>query len=67
MTLFVQRVRQRRKELGYTQQEVAERILVDRTTYNKYEAGKVSPSLESLCLLADMLACSTDWLLGRTA
>ena len=65
MILFAQRLRSRRKAMGFTQLWMAEQLSVDRTTYNKYEAGNVSPSFESLCRIADLLECSTDWLLGR--
>ncbi len=65
MKLFAHQLRKRRKALGYTQLWMAEQLMIDRTTYNKYEAGTVSPSFESLCKIADLLECSTDWLLGR--
>ncbi|MBE6806944.1 MAG: helix-turn-helix transcriptional regulator [Ruminococcaceae bacterium] len=65
MLVFAQRLRKRRKALQFTQLQMAERLMVDRTTYNKYETGKVSPSYETLCCIADILSCSIDWLLGR--
>ena len=65
MILFAQRLRSRRKEMRFTQLEMAEKLNVDRTTYCKYESGQVSPSFESLCRIADVLHCSLDWLFGR--
>ncbi len=47
----------RRLEKGMTQQEVADRIHIDRSTYSKYESGKVDPSLDKcifLCIVLDM-------------
>ena len=65
MKIFAQRLRSRRLEMGYTQQEMADHLMVDRTTYSRYENSSVSPSMESLCLIADRLMCSLDWLFGR--
>ena len=59
------RLRQQRKEKGYTQQQMAEQLMVHRTTYTKYELDVVEPSLTILCRIADVLACTTDALLGR--
>ena len=58
-------LRQWRKRLGYTQQEMADFLMVHRTTYTKYELGVVDPPLEVLCRMADLLGCTTDALLGR--
>ena len=58
-------LRQWRKRLGYTQQEMAAFLSVHRTTYTKYELGVVEPPLEVLCRMADLLGCTTDALLGR--
>ena len=41
MALFGARLRQLRQQNGLTQLTVAERLCVDRTTYNKYEAGRL--------------------------
>ena len=49
-----------------TQQEVANILGVDRTTYVKYETGKSEPTFETLVRLADYFGVSTDYLLGRT-
>ena len=65
MMIFAKRLRERRTALRLTQLQMAEMLTVDRTTYNKYEAGTVSPSYDTLCRIADGLRCSTDWLLGR--
>ena len=55
----------RRKALGWTQDAMAARLSVHRTTYAKYETGTVDPPLDTLCRLADALGCTTDALLGR--
>lgn len=65
MALFGQRLRALRKQQGLTQLAVAERLRVDRTTYNKYEAGRVSPDHQGLLSLAEMFGVTVDYLLGH--
>ena len=48
-----------------TQQEIANILGVDRTTYVKYETGKSEPTFETLVRLADYFGVSTDYLLGN--
>ena len=60
-----QELRKKRKEKGWTQAELANKALVHRTTYVKYERGVTEPSLEVLCRLADILNTTIDALLGR--
>ena len=64
MEILGKRLAMRRKEMGLTQEKVATRVKIDRTTYTKYEKGRVDPSLEILCSLAQVLDCSVGWLLG---
>lgn len=64
MLVLANYLRQWRKKLRYTQQEMADFLMVHRTTYTKYELGIVDPPLEVLCRMADLLGCTTDALLG---
>ena len=43
-----------RKLTGLTQQQVAERLNLNRTTYTKYETGASEPSIEVLKQLAEI-------------
>lgn len=54
-----------RKQAGFTQEQLAERVGVSRGAKARYEAGEIEPSLKTLVLLADTLRVSTDDLLGR--
>lgn len=54
-----------RKNLHLTQQELANKLGIKRTTYCSYENGKSMPSAENLIKLADFFNISTDSLLGR--
>ena len=65
MDVLGERLREQRVKQGRTQQWMADCLMVDRTTYTKYERGQVDPSLGNLCRLAEILDCSVDWLLGR--
>ena len=62
-TDFGRRLREARLAKRLTQQQVADRILVDRTTYTKYEARAVEPSLRIAYELAHLLGTTLDDLL----
>jgi transcriptional regulator with XRE-family HTH domain len=54
---FRQNVRKRRQELRLTQQQVAERLGVTGAYISEVEAGKRTPSLETVERLATALDC----------
>lgn len=58
-----ERIRQLRKEAGWSQAELAERIGADAGRVNKYEAGRMAPAAETLARLAEVLNVSIDYLL----
>ena len=60
---FGMRLRQARVAAGMTQAKVAAHVLVDRTTYTKYELGSVEPSLQTAYDLAVLLGTTLDDLL----
>lgn len=64
-TVFSTRLRQLRKQAGMTQQEVADRLRIHRTTYTKYERGSVTPDQQGLVQLAVLFEVSVDYLLGN--
>ena len=63
-----EKIRECRRECGYTQQMVATALNVDRTTYTCYESGKTEPSVDSLAQMSkifgiplnELLACYED-------
>ena len=55
-----------RKQKGYNQEELAERIGVSRQAVSKWETGDAQPALSQLIALADALGISLDVLCGRT-
>ena len=52
-----------RKLAGFTQQQVAEMLNLNRTTYTKYETGASEPSIEILKALAVILEVDVSLLL----
>lgn len=63
---FANRLREERERLGLMQKEMAQKLEIPPNTYNGYETGKRSPSLEVARHIADTLEISVDYLLGRT-
>ncbi len=52
---FGTNVKNRRKELGLTQEELAEKSELDRTTIGKIEGGQGNVRLENIAALAEAL------------
>jgi transcriptional regulator with XRE-family HTH domain len=62
---FCERLRSLREETGLSQRQLADKLGVERTRYNKWENG-YEPSYEVLVKIADYFCVSIDYLLGRT-
>ncbi len=54
-----------RAKYRFTQREIADRLNVSASVVAGYEQGNRTPSTETLCRLADVYQCTTDYLLGR--
>ena len=54
-----------RKNAKLTQNEVADRLDIKRTTYASYENTTNEPNIETLKKLADFYGVSLDYLCGR--
>lgn len=57
LTLLGQRVRNRRKHLGLTQEELADRAKIDRSYIGGVERGERNVTFSVLCRICDALAC----------
>lgn len=66
MLQFGQRLKLARTAKHLSQQALADIIDKSLNTVGLYERGLRQPSLETLCLLADTLEVSCDYLLART-
>lgn len=60
------RLRILRKEIQYSQEDIAGRLGVSPATYAKWEGGKNQPNIENLRKLADLFGVSADYLIGRS-
>ena len=59
-----QRIKQRREELGISQEELAARIGLTQTQVSRYELGDSDPKASALAAIARALMVTTDWLVG---
>lgn len=63
--LFHEKLIQRRKERGMTQEDLADRLSVSRQTVSKWENGECMPDADKFIRLSDILEISLDELAGR--
>lgn len=67
MVTIGERIRELRKANKWTQQELAEKLGLDRTTISKWERqGGSEPDNLTITKLADIFDVSTDYLLGKS-
>lgn len=53
-----------RTACGFTQQQIADILGIDRSSYAYYETGKTTPSAENLRRLAALFGVDIEWFLG---
>lgn len=63
--MFNVRLRELRIKRGFTQQKTADALGLALRSYQCYETGSRSPSLDMLVKIGDVLNVSIDYLLGR--
>ena len=63
---FRTRLQKHRKELGLTQNELADILNVSAQSVSYWECGKGVPDIENLCRIADVLSVSLDDLLQKS-
>ena len=61
---FAARMKELRKQKGWTQKELANKVGVSYQLINKYEGALHSPPLDRLILLAEALETSIDYLVA---
>ena len=57
------KIAQKRKDLGMTQIEFADKLNVTRQTVSRWEAGTVMPDIDKIADIAGILGVSCDYLL----
>ena len=60
------KISRKRKDIGMTQTDFAERLCVTRQTVSRWEAGTVMPDIDKIADIASILGVSCDYLLCRT-
>lgn len=61
-----ERIRNLREDNDLTQQQMADRLFINRRTYSSYEKGVRGIPVEILGNIADIFGTSVDYLMGRT-
>lgn len=59
-----QRIAQKRKELGVSQEALGEKLSVSRQSIYKWESDSALPEIEKLIVLSRLFGVSVGWLLG---
>ena len=63
--MFNKGLRSMRRKRGFTQQQLADALNLALRSYQGYEGGTRSPSLDTLVNIANILDVSIDYLLCR--
>lgn len=64
--MIYERIRNLREDSDLTQQQIADKLFVNRRTNSSYENGVRNMPIEILSSIADIFNTSTDYLIGRT-
>ncbi|MDF2549694.1 MAG: hypothetical protein K0S07_761 [Chlamydiales bacterium] len=63
--VFPTKIKQLRKNKGWSQQELAEKIGTDARQISRYETGKITPSIDVVIRIAKIFEVSIDYLLVK--
>lgn len=66
MSDFATVLKQLRNNLGYTQEQLAQKLGITKSRLGMYEIGKRKPDFETLELIADFFNVDMNYLLGKT-
>lgn len=58
------KLKEARKQAGYTQNQVADILKISQISISRYETGEREPDYETLGRLIDFYEVSADWILG---
>ena len=64
--IFANRLKELRNERHLSQQELADKLEMPRSTYGGYETEGKEPNIDTLCILANFFGVSTDYLMGNS-
>lgn len=63
---YGQRLKKLREETGLSQKELTDRLMINRSTYARYETSSTQPDFDTLNKLANYFNVTIDYILGRT-
>ncbi len=66
-SLLAANISEKRKKMGLTQEELAEKLGVTFQAVSKWETAKAAPDISFLPELADIFKCTIDELFSRTS
>lgn len=61
---FAQKLKKARNDSGYTQEEAAKILNINRVSLTNYERGRTEPDIETLGKLIELYNITADWLLS---
>ena len=65
--MFKTKLRELRKQNGYSQQRLADELNISQSTVAMWESGKNTPEYNSLLRIASLFSVSTDYLTGQSS
>lgn len=65
LDILAYKIKKFREDIGYTQQQVAEFLNIDRSTYAYYESGKTTPDLKTIENLSEIFKIPISELLEK--
>ena len=66
MEIFAKRLRELRKEKGYSQNDMANLLKIKQQSYARYELNTSEPSYAMLVEISNFFDVSCDYLLGKS-
>jgi len=60
------RLKNLRENKKLSQQQLADKLKINRSTYARYELNQTQPDIETLKMIADFYEVTTDYIVGRT-
>ncbi len=63
MTNISERIQQLRKQKGYSQEDLADKLGVSRQAVSKWESRQSTPDIDKIIALSDLFNISTDYIL----
>lgn len=62
--MIPRKLKEARKQAGYTQSQIADILKIPQNTISRYETGEREADYETLAKLIDFYEVSADWILG---